>query len=162
MGNSKDCHPTLIPFQPMSLSGSTRTEGMQALEKEKKQKRKTREAEMRLILGLPATGLASLVQTQFIFCSHPSPAVTTCVTVLSRKYQPDQPCYLYFGEDFPGKLFKLDLYSCVVYHPRHSNPKNCGDWTIWHFSDMQLNHCCDFHCLPMLPVEARYVQRQSI
>ena len=69
----------------------------------------------------------SLVQTQFIFCSHPSPAVTTCVTVLSRKYQPDQPCYLYFGEDFPGKLFKLDLYSCVVYHPRHSNPKNCGD-----------------------------------
>ena len=144
----------------MSLSGSTRTEGMQALEKETKQKRKTREAEMRLILGLPATGLASLVQTQFIFCSHP--AVTTCVTVLSRKYQPDHPCYLYFSEDFPGKLFKLDLYSSVVYHPRHSNPKNCGDWTIWHFSDMQLNHCCDFHCLPMLPVETRYVQRQSI
>ena len=98
---------------------------MQALEKETKQKRKTREAAMRLILGLPATGLASLVQTQFIFCSHP--AVTTCVTVLSRKYQPDQPCYLYFSEDFPGKLFKLDLCSSVVYHPRHSNPKNCGD-----------------------------------
>ena len=118
MGNSKDCHPTLIPFQPMSLSGSTRTEGMQALEKETKQKRKTREAEMRLILGLPATGLASLVQTQFIFYSHPSPAVTTCVTVLSRKYQPDQPCYLYFSEDFPGKFCKLDLYSSVVCHPK--------------------------------------------
>ena len=50
IGKSKEVNWTFIPFQPRSVSGWTRTEGMQPLEKETRQRRKMREALMRLIL----------------------------------------------------------------------------------------------------------------
>ena len=92
IGNSKEFHATLIPFQPRSVSGSTRTEGMQPVEKETKQRRKMREALMRVILETACLLLAywhvrcrrNIYPTHIHLSIADSPtAVKTCVTALA-------------------------------------------------------------------------------
>ena len=57
--------------------------------------------------------------------STSSPAVTACVTVLSVK--------------------STDLITHEICTQSISSiPNICGEWTIWHFYDIELNHCCDF------------------
>ena len=69
IGKSKEVNWTFIPFQPRSVSGWTRTEGMQPLEKETRQRRKMREALMRLILETACLLLAcTLVYYWHVWC----------------------------------------------------------------------------------------------